>query len=144
MEQPERMLGHIVSLDIPKRRVTIEVDFFDPDKQEILEGLLKSKEPFSFSFWKPFRESKTYAQLKKYYKLLHTLLQKLRIYPDSDKVKALDREVKKRVFNCEMLELFGQRVPLLPSKANMSWEDMSKMIQYIVVTYEVVLETENE
>jgi hypothetical protein len=144
MSQPERILGHIVNLDIVKRRVTIEVDFFDPDKQEILESFLKSKEHFSFSFWKPFRQSKSIQQLRKYYLCLHKLLNKLGIYPDSDKVKAIDSEIKKRVFNCETLELLGQTVPLLPSKADMSWEDMYKMIQYIYDNYGVLVEDEME
>ena len=141
--QPEKMLGKVVSLDIPNSRVTLEIDFFDPDKQEMLEGFLKSKELITFGFWKAFKQTKTYAQLKKYYKIIHTVLQKLGIYPDSEKVKALDDEIKKRVFNCETLELFDQKVPLLPSKANMSWEDMSKMIQYVSDAYSILLDDSN-
>ena len=142
MEQPERILGRIVSLDIPKRRVTIEVDFFDPDKQEMLEILLKEQKQFSFAFWKPFRNTKTYAQLKKYFKTIHQLLLKIGEYPDSEKVKALDDEIKKRVFNCDSLEFYSAKLPMLPSKSTMSWEDMSKMIQYIYDNYGVIIEDE--
>jgi hypothetical protein len=143
MEQPERILGRIVSLDIPKRRVTIEVDFFDPDKQEQLEILLKEQKQFSFAFWKPFRQTKTYAQLKKYYLTIHQLLIKIGEDPTSAKVKTLDDEFKKRVFNCDNLEFFSSSLPMLPSKATMSWEDMSKLIQYIYDNYEIVIEENN-
>jgi len=129
VNQPEKLLGHLVDLDIKRRRITIEIDFFDPEKQEILEILLKEKKSFSFAFWKPFRQSKSRQQLAKYYLTLHKLLLKIDEYPDSAKVKALDDEIKKRVFSCDSLEFYGKSLPLPPSKATMSMEEMSKMIQ---------------
>lgn len=140
MEQPQKLMGRVVALDSVKRRVTIEVDFFDPDKQEMIEAYLKSQEEITFGFWKPFRRTKTVGQLRKYYLLLHKLLNMLGIYPNSDAVKALDEEIKKRVFNCDVIEMFGQKVPLVPSKANMSVEDMNQMIKFIVDNYGIVLE----
>lgn len=142
MEQ--KMLGKVVSLDSLTRKITIEVEFLDSEKLEMFETLLKDRSTFTFSFVKPFRQSKSYAQLKKYYLLLHKLLNKLGIYPDADKIKALDEEVKKRVFNCDVIEFYGQKLPLIPSKANMSHDDMSKMIQFMYDNYGVLLEDETE
>ena len=142
MEQPQKLLGRVVALDSIKRRVTIEVDFFDPDKQEMIETYLKSQEEITFGFWKPFRRMKSHAQLKKYYLLIHKLLNKLGVYPNSDAVKALDDEIKKRVFNCDIMEVFDKKIPLVPSKANMSVEEMNLMIKFIVDNYGIVLEEE--
>ena len=142
MEQPQKLMGRVVALDSVKRRVTIEVDFFDPDKQEMIETYLKTQEEITFGFFKPLRRMKSYAQLKKYYLLIHKLLSKLGVYPNSDAVKALDEEIKKRVFNCDVMEMFGQKIPLVPSKANMSIEDMNLMIKFIVDNYGIVLEEE--
>ena len=140
--QPEKMLGKIVGLDIPNSRVTIEIDFFDPDKQEMLEGFLKSKELITFGFWKAFKSNKTYKQLKFYYKLIHIVLQALGIYPNADNVKAFDDEIKRRVFNCEILEIYDKKIPLLPSKSVMSIEDLNKMIKFIIDNYGSVIPEE--
>lgn len=142
MEQPERMLGHVVGLDIPKRRVTIEVDFFDPDKQDILENFLKSRDTFSFSFWKPFKASKTHAQLKCYFRWVHIILQKLGIYPDACAVKAFDYEIKTKVFPCESLEIHGDRLPMPKSKAVYSKEEMDYVLRWVKDTYGIILDTE--
>jgi hypothetical protein len=144
LEQPERLLGHLISFNAETRRITIELDFFDPEKQEMLELILKEKKSFAFAFWKPFRQSKSWGQLKKYYRALHKLLFKLGEYPDAEKVKALDDEFKKRVFNCDNLEFYGSRIPLLPSKSTMSWDDMCKMIQYVYDNYGVIIEDDME
>jgi hypothetical protein len=62
----------------------------------MIETYLKTQEEITFGFWKPFRRMKSHAQLKKYYLLLHKLLTKLGVYPNSDAVKAVDEEIKKR------------------------------------------------
>ena len=144
MEPPIKILGRLVSLDVTKRRFTVEVDFFDPEKQEILETLLREQKQFSFSFWKPFRQTGTYSQLKKYYKLIHKLLEKLVVPATSEAVKAIDDEVKRRVFPCDNLELYGRSLPMLPSKSTMSLEDRSKMIQFLYDNYGVLLEDDLE
>ena len=131
----ERFLGRILRYDPISNVLTIKVDFLTPEKQAVIESIISDNKSFSFSFRKPFRKQKTYEQLKKYYRLIALILQKLEIASDSENVKALDESIKRRAFDCQTLHIMDQEIPLLPSKAEMNAEEMSYLIQYVLENY---------
>jgi hypothetical protein len=138
----ERFLGSIKHFDPSKRLLTIQVDFMMPDQQEIIENILKDNQPFSFWFNKPFRQSKSYAQLKKYYLMLGKILDRLEVFQSVENIRAFDIEIKKTAFPSQFIEIFDKRIPVIPSKANMSLEEMSNMIQVVEENYGQLLEEE--
>lgn len=140
----ERFLGHIIKYDPITQVLIIKCDFIDVEKQKSLEQLQQNKDLFSFHFKKPYRKEKTYPQLKKYYKLLSIILSKLEIYPDSDIIKAFDEEIKKSALSCKELIIYDKGIPLVPSKANMSTEEMAYLIQYLLDTYGELLNDEEK
>jgi hypothetical protein len=135
MSNDERFLGHILKYDPINQILIIKCDFLDTEKQKVLEGLAQVKDLFSFCFKKPYRKEKTYPQLKKYYKLLSSILVKLEIFPDSDTISAFDEEIKKHALSCQELIIYDKGIPIIPSKASMSVEEMSYLIQYVLDTY---------
>lgn len=139
-----KSLGKIISFDAINRRVTLEIDFFDVEKQEVIENLLATKERFSFSFSKPFRESKSYAQLKLYFRWLTKIIVKLGMYPTAAIVKAMDYVFKTQAFPCEHVEIGGSSIPTPKSKAVYSKEEMQHLIEWVDQTYGVVVHEELE
>ena len=138
MEQ--RFLGRILGFDSNSNTLTIQCDFLDYEKQKVLEDIYATKKPFSFSFKKPYKKGKSYEQLKKYHALLKTILMKLEIYSDSDIIKAFDDSVKMSALPCETIIVYDKEVPLIPSKADMTMEELSLLIQYLISTYGELLE----
>ena len=141
--QDERFLGHIHRYDPIKQVIEIQVDFMTPEQLEIIENIMKDKFEFSFFFSKPFRRSKSYAQLKKYYLLLSKILTKLEVFPSSDNIKAFDLEIKKTVFPTQMIEVYNKKIPVIPSKSNMTVEEMSQMIEVVEESYGKILEDDS-
>jgi len=138
----ERFLGQIVGFDPNKKLLTIQIDFMMPDQQEIIENIIKEKRSFSFWFNKPFRQSKSWAQLKKYYLMLGKILDRLEVFQSAENIKAFDLEIKKTAFPSQFIEIYDKRIPVIPSKANMSVDEMSNMIQIVEDNYGKLLEDE--
>jgi len=140
----ERFLGRIIKYDPITQILVLKCDFIDPDKQKILENIQQDKNSFSFCFKKPYRKEKTYEQLKKYYKTLSTILIKLEIFPESDVVKSFDESIKQTALSCAEMVIYDKTIPLVPSKANMSIDELSYLIQFLYNTYgELLNEEEN-
>ena len=139
MSAEERFLGNITKFDPVRQTMEIQLDFLSVEQQEIIENMLKEKSEFSFWFNKPFRRSKSYAQLKKYYLLLNTILKKLEVFPDADTIRAFDLEIKKTIFPTQTLEVYGTKIPVVPSKSNMSVEEMQHMIEVVQENYAPLL-----
>ena len=137
MQDIDRILGHIIDYDPKTDVIMIKADFLEPDKQIIIEELYKNKSEFSFWFRKPFRKTKTYPQLRKYFRLLKEILVKAEIHPDANSIKTLDIEMKKSCLPCKKLQIGEQEIPIVPSKAELSIEDMSHLIQEVIARYGV-------
>jgi hypothetical protein len=131
----DRFLGHIIDYDPKLDVIILKADFLTPDKQQKIEDLLKEKTEFSFYFKKPFRRSKTYAQLKKYFRLLKEILLKANIEPEAEFVKTLDIEMKKSILPCKKLEIGDKSIPIVPSKADLDIDTMSYLIQEVMGRY---------
>jgi hypothetical protein len=131
----ERFIGKALSYNPYKRELTLKVDFVTPEKQEVLEQLLKGQEEFTFNFTKPFVRKKTYKQLKAYYSLVDQLLKKMEIFPNSENQKAMDYHLKTSLISCKFLELGDSKVPIVPSKADMTLDQMNYLIERVLETY---------
>jgi len=141
----ERFLGRVYNYNPANNTIILKADFLDIEQQEILQNLAIDQSIFSFSFKKPYKESKKYHQLKYYYSMLKKILIYLEIEPDSINMRALDESVKKTCLKCETLDIDGQIIPLIPSKAEMSFEDMELLNQTVEERYSSFLgKTEGE
>ena len=138
----ERFLGRILQYNSSTNILSLKVDFLDFDKQKALEEIFNDNKLMSFCFKKAYRKNKTYEQLKKYYKMINIILSKLDIYPDADIVKAFDEEVKKNAISYKSMIIHDKEIPLIPSKADMSTDELSNLIQYLYNTYGELLDEE--
>lgn len=137
-----KFIGELISHNVKESTITLKVDFLDPDRLDIIEHLLVSKQSFSFWFKKPYRKLKTWKQLKKYFALLNTILCNATETdkPSKDEVRAFDNLVKESALYCKVLELFGNELPIPPSKADMSVEELNILIAWLMETYSEYLE----
>lgn len=133
----DRFLGKIIDFDSANDIIILKADFLTPDKQQILEDLYNNKTEFSFWFKKPFRKSKTYAQLKKYYQLLKNILLRAELIPTAEYAKTLDVEIKKSCLPCKKIIIGEKEILIVPSKADMTVEEMSYLIQQVIERYKV-------
>jgi DNA-binding GntR family transcriptional regulator len=135
MQDADRLLGHIIDYDPKTDVIMIKADFLEPDKQVLIEELFKNKSEFSFWFKKPFRKAKTYSQLRKYFRLLKEILIKSEIHPDAECIRTLDIEMKKSCLPCKKITIGDNERPIVPSKADLSVDDMSHLIQEVISRY---------
>jgi hypothetical protein len=133
----DRFLGHIIDYDPKTDVLMIKVDFLSYDKQQIIEDMFQNKTVFSFWFKKPFRRMKTYLQLKKYFQLLKQILINNEIDPVSDNIRTFDIEMKKSILPCKQMELNGNIIPVIPSKADLDIDTMKFLIQEVMERYGV-------
>ena len=136
----EKFLAKAVYFNHEKNQLTLKLDFLMPEQLEIIEKLIIEKSNFSFSLGKPFRRLKTYAQLKKYYATINEILYKLNIIPTSEIVKAFDEEFKKTCFPASHIQICEQKIPIIKSKADMTVEELSFMIEQLYNVYGELLE----
>ena len=114
-----KFLGKVLKWDSVENTLVIHVDFVDADKMQVLEDLSINKSIFAFWFKKPFRKSKTYPQLKKYYKMVTTVLYNfLKTKPTAEEVKAFDEDIKKSTLPCKVVDVGGKEINVVPSKAD--------------------------
>lgn len=132
-----KYLCNLVRLNVDTDELTIKLKFLTPEKMEILENLIIDKSSLSFTFSKPNKTSKTYKQLKMYYRLLKLILQKREIDVTSQNIKALDLHIKKNLLQCEFVNLDESSIPIIPSKANLSLEEMKHLIENIIDLYDI-------
>ena len=130
-----KLLGNITNFDPVTNEVTLKLDFLNITKQEVIEQILEQKLPIAFRFTKPGRRMKTHAQLKRYFWMLKLILQVKKVFPSAKALKTLDEYVKKSLIECEHLEFQeGEeliRIPILPSKADMSIDELNSLMQAI-------------
>lgn len=140
--EKNRFLGHILSFNPETNILSIKVDFLDPEKQEIIEKIAIEKSVFSFWFTRPFTKSKTYKQLRYYFRLLKKIVVGFGVQPTAEVIKALDIEHKKRCFPAQNIDLGNQIIPVVKSKADMSLEEMIYLITELKETYAELLKDE--
>jgi len=141
----EKFLGKLIAYNVDRNTITLKCDFISPSKLKIMEELFveaKDGKYVSFYFRSTQRIPKTYPQLKKYYQLIKDILKKLNIEPEADTIKTFDEEIKKNALRCESIVIYDKEIPIIPSKANMSIEELSKLIEYIYNVYGELLEEE--
>lgn len=134
MSFDERFLGKIISYE--NDILIIKTEFMTEEKKESIFELFKSGKIFSFVFRKAYKENKTTKQIRTYFMLINQILTKLDIPIDKYAVKAMDIYIMENLYPCQMLNIYGQEVPCVPSKADLSIEEFAILIQTILDTYE--------
>jgi len=138
----EKFLGKPVFFNKEKNILSIQFDFLTPNKLKVIEELFGEDKYISLSLKSTNRRPKTNAQLRKYFQLINDILKKLEIEPDADTVKTFDEEIKKNALRCESIIVYDKEIPIIPSKANMTVEELSRLIEYLYTVYGELLEEE--
>jgi len=135
-------VSEIISYNVHTNILTVKLGFVTPEKQKVIEELTIEKKGFGMMITKPFRQMKTYLQLKKLFALYKQVLLKLEIYPTAEVMKAMDDSFKDRCFPPNIIGVGGQQIPVRKSKADMTIEELSYMIQTFIDDYEELLKNE--
>lgn len=136
----EKFIGRIYNYNPKDNTLLIKIDFTDIEQQSILEQMYSNQDMFTFWFKKPFRESKKYHQLKYYFSMLKKILVKLDISPESKNIRCLDEDIKKTCLKCDFIEIEDRKIPLIPSKAELSFEDMENLNKLVENRYQKFLD----
>lgn len=140
-----KFLGKIVDYNPETDVISIKLDFVSPEKQEAIEDIVKNEKSFTFWFTKPFRRMKTYPQLRRYFWCIKRILIALDIFPSAEKVKTMDNHFKRTICDCDYVEFTEEgedgnieirKIPIVPSKADMTVEQLSYLIGEIQDRYE--------
>lgn len=140
----EKFLGHIVAYDPVKQTISVKLDFLSLDHMAVIEEMSREPKAFAFCFKKPFRRSKTWEQLKKYHALLKNILLKNEILVKAENMKTLDDCIKRAALPCDWIECDGVRIPVIPSKTDMSKEQMNYLISWVLQNYSYLKLEEHE
>ena len=132
-----KLLGTIQNFSSSSNELTVKLGFLSPEKMEVIEELFTEKSLMSFSINKPRKASKTHKQLKMYHRVLKLILEKREIDVTSSNLKALDIHMKKSLLLCDTLILEDKTIPIVPSKANLSIEEMTTLIQRMIELYDI-------
>ena len=132
-----KLLGTIQIFSSSSNELTVKLGFLSPEKMEVIEELFTEKSLMSFSINKPRKASKTHKQLKMYHRVLKLILEKREIDVTSSNLKALDIHMKKSLLLCDVLILEDKTIPIVPSKANLSIEEMTTLIQRMIELYDI-------
>ena len=136
------LLGEIKSFDPLKEEITIKCDYVNTDKWQIIEDSIGKQTTFKFT--KPNMRLKSHEQLKKYFRDLKLILIALKVRPTVTAIKEIDRYIKTSLIECDTIEFIDEvdgkektvRIPIIPSKADMTVEKMSDLIQALEETYD--------
>lgn len=133
-------IGEIIKLDSYRKEITFNLNYISLEDLEFLENLFVNKINCKIKIKSCNKKSKTNAQLRLYYMLLGNILKNSKSEVTAKNLKALDEEIKKRVFPCDILEIEDSKIPLIPiSKANMDIGQVSMLIEYLYQHYSNLL-----
>lgn len=135
-----KLLGKAVKYNAESNELVLKLDFVSTDKMEQVEELVKTQTRFTFFFNKGGRVNKTYQQLKAYFRLLKLILLRREIYPSAKHIKTLDTHIKRSILQCDILDFDGKQIPIIPSKADLSIEQMNYLLEEVMDTYNITLE----
>lgn len=132
----EKFICKLVSFDPISKNLVIKADFLNIQQRELLEQLVLSNQVFTFSFSKPFRQKKTFPQLKRYFAMLTLILTKMKIFPDAKSIKAFDEEVvKKTIAQCDFIEIENKKIPIVRSKSEWGKEEIKDIMDKLAERY---------
>lgn len=128
--------GKPIHWDKDLSEITIRTKFLNPDQIQTISDWINNGDTYirvKVSLVKQF--SKTFQQLKKYYADINKILFASGIEINKDNVISVDYELKKSVLDCEIKVIDGRSFIVLPSKSNMTVEDLNFLIQQLEETY---------
>ena len=136
----ETFMGRLYSYDPVQNTILVKIDFIDIEQQDILEKLYADQNMFTFSFKKAYRQNKQYHQLKYYYSMLKKILIKFDLEPDSKTLRAFNEEIMKTCTKCDFIQVEDKKIPVIPSKADMSYEEMEALNKIVESRYSKFLD----
>jgi len=127
--------GKSVHWDKDLSEITISTKFMTPENiQTIIDFINEDKYvKVRVSLVKQF--SKTQGQLARYFRSVVRILTKSEVEPSKENVSHFDMEFKKSVLDCSMRKVGKIEIPFVPSKAEMSYEEMYDLNQKLEETY---------
>lgn len=131
----EKFYCIIKNFDARTNTCTLKIQYCQPTLFEIFEKLKNENKTILMSFTSQFKELKTYKQLRAYFELLHQILEKSNVPITKENIYALDRYIMENLYPCATLELQGHTIVCPPSKAMLSKEQFSVLIQNILQAF---------
>jgi hypothetical protein len=141
-----KLLGEVIAFDPITSKIQININFLDLDARQEIETLLKEKNLISLIIAKAYKSKKTTPQLKRYYAMITRILVAMEIFPSAENIKTFDEEVvKRKIANCEYLEIGEERIPVIKSKRDWEKEEMKEIMEKIQDRYSYLnINWENE
>lgn len=115
--------------------VTLSTKFMSPDQVQTLIDFINEDKYIKIKVSLIKQLSKSYKQLQKYYADINKILSAIGVEITKDNVQTIDYELKKSVMDCEVKIVDGKPFIIVPSKSNMTVEQMNYLIQKLEETY---------
>lgn len=115
--------------------VTLSTKFMSPDQIQTLIDFINEDKYIKIKVSLIKQLSKSYKQLQKYYADINKILLAIGVEVTKDNVQTIDYELKKSVMDCEVKIVDGKPFIIVPSKSNMTVEQMNYLIQKLEETY---------
>ena len=115
--------------------VTLYTKFMSPDQIQTLIDFINEDKYIKIKVSLIKQLSKSYRQLQKYYADINKILSAIGVEITKDNVQTIDYELKKSVMDCEVKIVDGKPFIIVPSKSNMTVEQMNYLIQKLEETY---------
>ena len=123
------LFGHISSVNLYNREVTIKIDYFTPELLEDLEESYKDKRKLKFKYNVTSTKSKTYAQQKCWYGSLSLILIGKGVIPTKEALDIEDEEQRKSIFPVKWIDYGGIQKPVVKRMKDCSYEVMQRNIE---------------
>lgn len=115
--------------------ITLSTKFMSPDQIQTLIDFINEDKYIKIKVSLIKQLSKSYKQLQKYYADINKILSAIGVEITKDNVQTIDYELKKSVMDCEVKIVDGKPFIIVPSKSNMTVEQMNYLIQKLEETY---------
>ncbi len=115
--------------------ITLSTKFMSPDQIQTLIDFINEDKYIKIKVSLIKQLSKSYKQLQKYYADINKILSAIGVEITKDNVQTIDYELKKSVMDCEVKIVDGKPFIIVPSKSNMTVEQMNYLIHKLEETY---------
>lgn len=115
--------------------ITIHTKFMNPEQVQTLIDWVSEEKYVKVRVSMVKQFSKTQGQLARYFRSIVRILTKNQIEPTKENVSNFDLEFKKSVLDCSIKKIGQIEIPFVPSKAEMSYEEMFELNRRLEETY---------
>ena len=129
-------LGRIVSLN-DRNTILVKLSFTQIEQLEAIEDAIESNRILKMSFTTNFKIGKSYEQLKRLFAMMKQAIISIGDPPSKHNMTIMDMHIKSRRYYPKEQDRYGGSTAMLPkSKANLTMEEMSRVMQGFEIEYQ--------